>query len=143
MSFETQHEVGSLREQLAPAFEAGYKLRLRCGHCTKPRLVDELRVAGDWTRDRYQLVSNLPASPRPGFTTVAATSWGKVRRPSIARESMGVGRASRPGQSYQVYRYACHKRCGAVYRFTERRLLESFLRAFADGQVEIVAGLDV
>lgn len=143
MSFETQHEVGSLRQQLAPAFEAGYKLHLRCGHCIKVRLLDELRVAGDRTRDLYQLASNLPASPRSGFTTTTATSPGKVRRPSIARESMVVSRASRPGQPYQVYRYACHERCGAVYRLTERRLLEAFLRAFAEGQVEIVAGLDV
>jgi hypothetical protein len=146
MSFEVQHEAGTveaLRQQLEPAFRAGYKLRLRCGHCAKLRLLDELRVAGDWTRDLYQLVSNLPASPRPGFTTVAAGSPGKVRRPSIARESMVLNRASQPGQSYQVYRYACHKQCGAVYALTERHLLEAFLRAFTDGRAEIVAGLDV
>jgi hypothetical protein len=146
MSFSLQHEAGtveSLRQQLAPAFQAGYTLRLRCGKCTKQRVLDELRVVCDWTRDHYQLTSNLPASPRPGFSTVSAGSPGKVRRPSIGRESMVLSRASQPGRSYQVYRYACHPHCGATPRYTERHLLEAFLRAFADGRTEVVVGVDL
>lgn len=141
-----QHEAGtveSLRQQLAPPLQAGYTLRLRCGKCSKQRVLDELRVVGDWTRDLYQLASNLPASPRPGFSMVPAGSPGKVRRPSIGRESMVLNRASQPGRSYQVYRYACNRRCGAVHELTERRLLEAFLRAFADSRTEVIVGVDL
>lgn len=62
----SKEELQELRQCLEPAYRAGFRLHLRCGHCRNRRLLDEIVITHDLHHDSYSLVSNLPSSARPG-----------------------------------------------------------------------------
>jgi hypothetical protein len=145
-------ELEELGRQLAPAYKAGFQLRIRCGKCPNRRVLDELAIAWEPQRDRYSLNTMLPTSSRPGsaFVRVSGTADldgnllpGGITRPSVTRLKGAYGRPTTRPDGHDVWIYECHRRCGAVYEFNEGRLIEAFLSLFAKGRTELIAGVDL
>jgi hypothetical protein len=141
MSFPRQARAEELLAQLEPAYAVGYTVEIRCGHCTKRRLLDQLRIAYDPMRDAYQLVSMLPASGRPGLTVGLPSPGPGTARPSITRQNRVF--SPLPGAAYQPWHYGCHGRCGMSQTVREERLTAAFLAAFHAGQTRLVLGVDL
>jgi hypothetical protein len=139
-----------LRQRLQPAHGAGFRLRIRCGHCPNRRLLDELAVAHDVKHDSYSLTTMLPSSARPGSrygpgVIVADLDGnplpGGITRPSVTRAKGAYGRPQGNPHGHDVWVYECHTRCGATYTFNDETMLRHFLRAFAEGRTEHFVGV--
>lgn len=148
----TRERLQELRRRLQPTHGVEFQLRVRCGHCPNRRVLDEIVVAHDLHNDRYALVSMLPTSARPGSaygpgTRVADHDGnvlpGGITRPSVTRAKGGFGTPESKVQGHDVWTYECHKRCGATHTFNEESLLRFYLRAFAEGRTELIAGVDL
>lgn len=140
-----------LRRHLQPAQQASYRLRIRCGHCPNWRVLDEIQATHDVHHDSYDLVSVLPTSARPGSAYGPGTRVGDqdgnllpggITRPSVTRAKGAFGRPEWNLQGHDVWIYECNKRCGATHTFNEETLLRLYLKAFAEGRTELIAGVD-
>jgi hypothetical protein len=148
----SREELQELRRRLEPAYRAGFRLQVRCGHCPNQRLLDEIVIAHDLHHDTYSLVSNFPTSSRRGSafspSMMVADDKGDpvpggITRPSVTRAKGAFGRpASRP-DGHDVWIYECHTRCGKTHSLNEGRLLQFLLRAFAEGRTKLIAGVDL
>jgi hypothetical protein len=143
-------EIRRLRQRLQPAHAAGFRLRIRCGACPNRRRLDELAVTHDVQHDGYSVISLLPSSARRGSrygpgVAVADLDGnplpGGITRPSVTKAKGAYGRPEGNPQGHDVWVYECHVRCGATYAFNDATMLRLFLRAFAEGRTEHVAGV--
>jgi hypothetical protein len=137
---------------LEPAYRAGSRLQVRCGHCPSQRLLDEIVIAHDLHHDSYGFVSNLPSSARPGSAfgpSVAVADdngnpvHGGITRPSVTRAKGAFGRPESRPEGHDAWIYECHRRCGKTHSLNEGRLLQFFLRAFTEGRAKLIAGVDL
>jgi hypothetical protein len=148
----SKEELQELCRQLEPAYRAGFRLQVRCGHCSGRRLLDEIVITHEVQRDVYSLTTNLPSSTRPGSESVFGQHMvtdangnpirGGITRPSVTRAKGAFGRPESRPEGHDAWVYECHRRCGATHAFNEGRLLQFFLRAFAEGRTELIAGVD-
>ena len=148
-------ELGELRRQLKPVYKANaeFCLRVRCGRCPNRRVLDELAITWEPHRDSYEIISKLPSSARRGSAygppPVAPGDQdgnplpGGITRPSVTRLKGSFGRPETRLDGHDVWIYECHRRCGAVHVFNEGHLLQVFLRLFAEGRTELIAGVDL
>ncbi len=116
-------------------------------------MLDELAIAWEPQRDSYEIISKLPGSARRGSAygprPVAPADQdgnplpGGITRPSVTRLKGSFGRPETRPEGHYVWIYECHRRCGAVHAFNEAHLLQVFLRLFAEGRTELIAGVDL
>lgn len=148
----SREELQDLRQRLEPPYRAGFRLQVRCGHCPSQRLLDEIVIAHDLHHDSYSLVSNLPSSSRPGSafgpSMMVADDKGNpvpggITRPSVTRAKGAFGRPESRPEGHDIWIYECHRRCGKTHSLNEGRLLQYFLRAFAEGRTKLIARVDL
>lgn len=122
-------------------------MTVRCDHCRKRRVLDELSVSKDQTHDTYSVTTMLQTSMPPAEpSNKIDPSSGLPTRKGITRPSVGrlQGAFGRPEEKtvdgHDIWLYACNRHCGAAHSFTEATITKAFLWAFEQGKNSMSTG---